>query len=219
MEYLPTLFALAGMHLLMAMLPGPNIVVVSWLSATASRGSGLLAAAGIVAASLLWVILSMLGVGTLLLEAGWLYRLLRLAGAAYLVYVGIRMLHGALRRGAGMPVAPPGFAALAGRHPFLAGFTTTLSNPKSAVFWTSAFLVMVPPQAPAWLYAVIVGVIGLQATLWYGAVALFFSTGLARRIYERLSRRLDLLAGGIMVLLGLKLADEVRRELTAQALS
>ena len=44
MEFLPSLLTLAGMHLLMAMLPGPNTVVVSWLSATTSRAEGLRAA-------------------------------------------------------------------------------------------------------------------------------------------------------------------------------
>ncbi|MFO1070593.1 MAG: LysE family transporter [Geminicoccaceae bacterium] len=212
MDYLPSLLTLAGMHLLMAMLPGPNTVVVSWLSATASRRDGLAAMGGVVTASLVWVVLSLWGFGAVLLEAGWLYRILRLLGAAYLVYVGVRMLRAGWRRQGAVDgeVQRP---AMAGRRPFAAGLLTTLSNPKSAVFWTSAFLVAVPAHAPAWLYAAIVAVIGVQATLWYGAVALLFSTGVARTHYLRLARYLDGLAGGVMVFLGLRLADEVRREL------
>ena len=94
---------------------------------------------------------------------------------------------------------------------------TTLSNPKSAVFWTSAFLVAVPPHAPSWVYAAILGIVTVQSLLWYGAIALFFSTGFARRMYLRLTRYLDLLAGGVMIALGLKLADEVRREIAVRA--
>lgn len=217
MEFLPSLLTLAGMHLLMAILPGPNTVVVSWLSATASRGDGLRAMAGVVAASLLWVVLSLLGFGTLMLEAGWLYSALRLLGAGYLIYVGIRMLRSGLRP------APPegggGRPVFAGRRPFMAGLLTTLSNPKSAVFWTSAFLVAVPPHAPVWVYAAIVAIIGVQSTLWYGAVALAFSTGVARQVYLRLARWLDVVTGSVMVALGLRLADEVRRELAARAAS
>ncbi len=217
MEYLPSLLTLAGMHLLMAMLPGPNTVVVSWLSATASRAEGLRAAGGVVIASLVWVVLSLFGVGTLLVEAGAVYAALRLLGAAYLVYVGVRMLRAGLR--ASVPGAADNRPALAGKRPFVAGMLTTLSNPKSAVFWTSAFLVAVPAHAPAWLYAAIVAVIAVQSALWYGTVALLLSTGVAKRSYLRIARWLDLVAGGVMVALGLRLAEEVRRELAVRAAS
>ncbi len=214
MEYLPGLLALAGMHVLMAMLPGPNTVVVSWISATRSRRDGLKAVAGIVCATAIWVALALWGVGALLLQAGWLYRLLRLAGAAYLLYVGLRMLRSGLAAAGPADSAPP---RLAGRRPFAAGLMTTLSNPKSAVFWTSVFLVAVPAHAPGWVYVAILLIVTAQSALWYGALALFFSTGLARRVWLRLTRALDLLAGGVMVALGLRLADEVRRELAALA--
>lgn len=216
MEFLPALLTLSGMHILMAMLPGPNTVVVSFVSATRSRPMGLLATAGVVAGTIAWVVLSLWGFGTLLLEAGWLYRALRIAGAIYLVIVGVRLLRAGLRRapGADEDAAPPR-PKLGARHPFAAGFLTTLSNPKSAVFWTSAFLVAVPPHAPGWVYAAIVAIVAAQSALWYGAVALAFSTGLARRNYLRFARRLDLLAGAVMTALGAKLADEVRRELAA----
>ncbi|MBI1245219.1 MAG: LysE family translocator [Alphaproteobacteria bacterium] len=217
MEFAPTLLTLAGMHLLMAMLPGPNTVVVSWVSATNSRGAGLRATAGVVAATLVWVTLSLWGFGAVLLEAGWLYRLLRIAGAAYLVYVGVRMLMAHRRAtgaisGSALPRPP-----LGGRRPFAAGLLTTLSNPKSAVFWTSAFLVAVPPHAPLWVHGAIVAIITVQSALWYGTVALAFSTGVARQNYLRFARRLDAFAGAVMVALGAKLADEVRREIAVAA--
>lgn len=205
------------MHILMAMLPGPNTVVVSWQSATRSRREGLLTVAGVVVASLIWVALALWGVGALLLEAGWLYRTLRLVGAAYLVYVGIRMVRAGFRQGAGeMAAAPP---RIFGKSPFVMGLTTTLSNPKSAVFWTSAFLLAVPPHAPGWVYAAILAIIAVQSSAWYGFLALFFSTGFARAQYLRLARRLDLFAGAVMIALGLKLADEVRRELMVRTAS
>lgn len=217
MEFLPGLLALSGMHLLMAMVPGPNTVVVTWLSATTSRREGLKAMAGIVVASLVWVALSLIGFGAVMLEAGWFYRALRLIGAAYLIYVGVRMLRaGWGRPSAGRVSARPVFAA---RRPFTAGLLTTLSNPKSAVFWTSVFLVAVPPHAPVWFYGAVMAIIGLQSALWYGTVALLFSSDFARQHYLRMARWLDLLAGGVMAALGLKLVDEVRRELSVRAVS
>lgn len=216
MDLVPNLIGLATMHILMAMLPGPNTVVVGWYSATRSRSDGLKAVAGVVVASLLWVVLAIGGVGALLLEAGWLYRALCFVGAAYLIYVGVRLLRaGFTLKGSGQAAAPQ----LAGRGPFTAGLMTTLSNPKSAVFWTSAFLVALPPHAPDWIYPTIVAIIAVQSTLWYGTLALFFSTGVAQKLYQRIARYLDLLAGGVMIALGLKLADELRREVFIKAAS
>lgn len=216
MEFVPILLGLASMHILMAMIPGPNTVVVSWFSATRSRSDGLKAVAGVVLASLIWVGLSLWGVGALLLDAGWLYRLLRLAGAAYLTYVGVRMIRAGLRASGPAEAEPPRYA---GRRPFATGLMTTLSNPKSAVFWTSAFLVAVPPHAPSWVYAAILVIVAVQSAIWYGAIALFFSAGIAQRLYLRITRFLDLLAGGVMIVLGMKLADEVRREMMVRTSS
>ncbi len=214
MDLLPSLLALAGMHLLMAMIPGPNTVVVSHFSAAQSRRHGLAATVGVVLASLLWVGLSLAGIGLLLQEAGTFYRLLRLLGALYLLYIGLRLLRGAWRRPA-TSTAPAPAQALGwlDNRPFTAGLLTTLSNPKSAVFWTSVFAVALPAQPPGWFYGAVLGVIAMQSALWYGLVALLLSTGLARRSYATIARWLDGLAGAVLLGLSLKLADELRREL------
>ncbi len=202
MEHLPVLGSLALMHLLGAMLPGPNMVVVSYLAAGDSRHAGLLAVAGVVVASLLRVTLSLAGLGVLLLQAERLYGRLRLLGTAYLVHSGARMLAVALRRrGDGDPALPA--TAPRTRPAFLAGLLTTL-------FWTSLFIVAVPRAAPAWFYGAILIIVLVQASAWYAFVALALSTGLARRLYRRARSGLESLAGAVMIAFGLKLAIEAR---------
>lgn len=200
------LLQLSIMHILMAMIPGPNTVVVTYFSARTSRQAGLKAVAGIVLGSAIWVILSMLGVGILLLEAGTLYNALRFLGAVYLIYVGVKMLISGIQ-----PSAEQRPAQASG-SPMLAGLLTTLSNPKSAVFWTSVFVVVVPAHAPPWFYGAVVLLIVVQSALWYAIVALALSTAFARRHYMRFVRWLDRIAGIVMIGLGLKLANELRGE-------
>ncbi|MCW5694725.1 MAG: LysE family transporter [Pseudolabrys sp.] len=207
MSLLPTLLQLSLLHILMAMIPGPNTVVVSYVSARVSRRAGLKAVGGVVAGSAIWVTLSMFGVGVLLLEAGLIYRALRWAGAAYLVYVGLRMLL------AGAGSANGQRPAQGERSPFIAGLLTTLSNPKSAVFWTSVFVIVMPAHAPAWFYAAVLALIVAQSFAWYAFVALALSTSFARRHYLRFALWLDRLAGVIMIGLGLRLAYELRNEM------
>ncbi|MGE0719336.1 MAG: LysE family translocator [Alphaproteobacteria bacterium] len=211
MNALSTLGGLALLHLMFAMVPGPNTLVVSHLAASLSRRHGVLAALGVAAASVVWVAASLAGVGLLLLEAGWLYRVLRILGAVYLVHVGVRLLAAAARPAAGG--APPPMLSRAARHPFLAGAATTLSNPKSAVFWTSLFIVAVPPGLPGWFEPAVLGVVAAQSAGWYALVALALSTGPARRAYGRAARWLDGIAGLAMTALGIRLALEVRSEI------
>ena len=207
MSLTATLLQLSLLHILMAMIPGPNTVVVSYVSARLSRRAGMMAVGGVVLGSAIWVTLSMFGVGVLLLEAGFLYRALRWLGAAYLVYVGIRMLMAGLRP---LETQRPPQAA---RAPLLAGLLTTLSNPKSAVFWTSVFVLVVPAHAPVWFYVAVVALIVVQSFAWYAFVALVLSTDFSRRHYQRFAQWLDRLAGVIMIGLGLRLAYELRHEM------
>tara|TARA_Y100000813_G_scaffold79882_1_gene56534 strand:- start:709 stop:1356 length:648 start_codon:yes stop_codon:yes gene_type:complete len=209
------LLHLSAIHFLMAMVPGPNTVVVSYAAAAQSRRAGLTAASGVMVASVIWVALSLGGIGLVLMQAGELYTAARLLGAAYLVYVGIKLFR------AGRPEDTA--AALNTRprfrkSPFVGGLLTTISNPKSAVFWTSVFTLVVPGNAPIWFYGAIVALIAVQSMVWYGAVALMLSTPVARANYARFARWLDRLAGGAMILLGMKVADDVRRELAARSL-
>lgn len=205
-----TLVQLSILHILMAMIPGPNTVVVSYVSARLSRRAGMMAVGGVVLGSAIWVTLSMFGVGVLLLEAGFVYRALRWLGAAYLIYVGIRMLMAGLRP---MNAQRPPQAA---RTPLLAGLLTTLSNPKSAVFWTSVFVLVVPAHAPVWFYAAVVALIVVQSFSWYAFVALVLSTEFSRRHYQRFAQWLDRLAGVIMIGLGAKLVYELSNEVTGR---
>jgi threonine/homoserine/homoserine lactone efflux protein len=199
--YLPALGSLAALHLVGAMVPGPNTLLVTHLSASRSRAQGLAAVAGVAAATLIWVVLSLAGVGVVLREAGALYHLLRLLGAAYLVWVGAKLLLSAARPRAANTAPPP----LTRGSAFRAGLLTTLSNPKSAAFWTSLFVVAVPPHAPLAFHAAIVAVVGLQSAAWYGFVALCFGAAPVRRVYARATRWIDAVAGAAMVALGLRL--------------
>lgn len=210
MDLLAVLLHLSAIHILMAMVPGPNTVVVSYCAAAISRQAGLTAASGVAVASLAWVSLSLLGISALLVHAGDLFRLIRLAGAAYLIYVGIRLLQsrGRSETAEAVPIY---------RSPFRGALTTTLSNPKSAIFWTSVFAVVLPAHAPAWFYGTVLVLITLQSFLWYGTVAMVLSSPFSRKHYARVATALNRLAGTCMLFFGMKIANDVRAEIAASS--
>lgn len=210
MEYAAILANLLLIHLLMAMVPGPNTVTVGYYAAGQSRRAGLITAAGVALASAIWLAASLAGLGALMLRAEWLLRAVRLVGAAYLIWVGLGLL---LRRTAPPAARPQPIRA----RPFRAGLLTTLSNPKSALFWTSIFAVVLPPEAPLGFRLSVLGLITLQAFLWYGLVALVFSARRTRALGPRAGRIARRIAGLAMTGFGLRLVLDLRRELLARA--
>lgn len=199
---LSSLGTLALLHLLAAMTPGPNVIVIGHRAASLSRASGLSAVAGVTLATLLWVVLSLAGVGVVLRQAGEVYGWLRLIGAGYLVYAGVRCLLSAARPE--VWARPPGSPGRGSS--FRAGLLTTLSNPKSGIFWTSSFAVAVPSAAPPAFYAAAVAIVAVQTVAWYGLVAVLFAGAPSRRAYARSARWLEAAAGSAMLGFGLRLA-------------
>ena len=96
MEYLGMLGSIAGVFLLACLSPGPVWVVITSTSITVSRKAGVMTGMGVAGATLTWATSAMLGLG-LLAQPAWLTVAIKLAGAAYLVWIGCRMILGARR--------------------------------------------------------------------------------------------------------------------------
>ncbi len=104
--------------------PGPTVTVIIANSLRFGSRAGLLNVAGTQAGLLLWMTVAVLGLASAIQFMGWWFDVLRLAGAAYLVYLGIRLLRAKGEMLSATPAPPPrgGF--------FLQGFIVILSNPK-----------------------------------------------------------------------------------------
>ena len=205
MEYLPQLLTLSGIVLLACISPGPDFVAVT-SNALNDRRSGMFVGLGIACAVVVWATLAVLGFGLLIKELFWLYETIRLAGAAYLIYLGVRMLMAAFKaRNSEPPVnGTPRVGALqAWRQGFMVGIT----NPKTATFFATLFVTVLPVDAPTWVYVSLVALVGLITAGWLGALAAFFSVGRVRSVYARVSRVVDALMGAALVGLGIRLAS------------
>ena len=122
--------------------PGPSFVMVARTAASQGRPHGLLAAAGIGVGGLIFAILALLGLHSLLNLAPTLYLALKLAGGLYLAWLGWRIW-----RGARQALALPAAASPHSQHrAFAAGLATQLSNPKTAIVYTSVFAAFLPEQ-------------------------------------------------------------------------
>jgi threonine efflux protein len=202
---LSTLSAIALIHLLAIASPGPTLAVVTSYAAGGDRRSGFLVALGVCLATICWASLAAAGLGTVFATFPKAYRALQLAGAAYLIWLGIRLLHSVLQAGAaGVPLSPhdrpgTGWAALR------AGFLTNITNPKVVAYYASLFGVLIPIDAPSWLFWGAAATAVIVSTLWWSAVTLFFAIPQVAAVYQRIRHRADSAMAVILILLGLKL--------------
>lgn len=186
-----------------AMIPGPSFVLVARNSIGLSRRDGLATALGMGIGGIVFGGVALAGLYTLLQAVEWLYVGLKVAGGAYLIYMASKIW-----RGADRPIAmddPRAGAAGSARKSFLAGLTTQLSNPKTAIWYGSIFAALLPQHPPLWCYLVLPPLVFAVEFGWYTLVALCFSTRRPRELYLRAKKWVDRIAAGAITLLGLRL--------------
>ncbi|WP_175856677.1 LysE family transporter [Burkholderia anthina] len=193
---LATLLPLAGVLLLSVASPGPNFVIVT-STAVASRRAGVMTGLGLCAASGTWAAIAIAGLSLLVTHIAWVHTALRLAGAAYLIWLGLKMVLTARK-----PLPASTLAVSSDWSAAKKGYVVSMTNPKSVAFYGSIFALMVPAHASAWLdLAVVVLSIGISGA-WYCTMALLASHPSVRRLLIRRKAVLDTTAGLLLMGLG-----------------
>lgn len=210
MDHLHSLILIAAIYLATKASPGPIFFVLSRHAMAGTRRNAILIAFGVTAGSLAWAVMSLMGFAAVLIQLGWLYTGLRLAGAAYLIYLGVMLLL-ASRRAVAEDSESDWYAAVLDAPGALRlGLMTSLSNPKSAVFWSSVFLVVFPSAPPGWMYGATLVLVLAISFGWHMLLVVIFSTERARLTYMRLKTWIDRIAGSLLILLGVRLALDDR---------
>ena len=127
-----TLLAWSGLALLVALTPGPDVLLVAGHAARGGRRAGLLATAGIVTGGLWYMLLCGFGFLTVLTASPTLFAIVKFGGALYLAFLGVQLIRGALR-----PREDSAQAKLLA-VPFRQGLITNTLNPKVALFYVAA---------------------------------------------------------------------------------
>ncbi|MFF5448278.1 LysE family translocator [Streptomyces sp. NPDC012888] len=193
--------AVAVITVLAVISPGADFAMVVRNSYLYGRRTGLLAAAGVAAGVLVHVSYTMLGVGLLIASSTALFTAIKLAGAAYLVYVGVRTFRARAEVTVDLEAAP-GLTPLGALR---SGFLTNVLNPKTTLFVVATFTQVVEPGTPVWQQAGY-GLFMSAAHLgWFGAVALFFSNARLRERMLRAQKALNRAIGSVLVGLGVGL--------------
>ncbi|MDH4557835.1 LysE family translocator [Pseudomonas sp. BN417] len=194
--------AVISITLLACISPGPDFAMVSRNGLLLSRRAGVLTAVGIGLGVLVHVSYTLLGLGLLLQQSLWLFNALELAGAAYLVYLGVKMLRA---KPATDQLDTPA-AALSDIAALRTGFLTNALNPKTSVFIVSLFMQVVRPDTALVTQVAYGGFIAVAHIGWFSLVALCFSAGPVREKLLAARHWIDRVFGGLLVSFGVLLA-------------
>lgn len=202
-----TLISFIAFAAVLTVIPGPAIVLIMKSAVLRGRTSSIMTSLGVFSGDLVWASASVAGLTALLVAYRPAFETLRFIGAAYLIYLGVRLLF--RRRNAPLVDAGPGLAVRrsSGRV-YSEGLLCELSNPKTLVVFTS----VIPPFLPVGggpaevaLFGIVFALVGLCACLAYACV---FSA--SRRLVQR-SKATDVLmraSGGILTSFGVGLVVE-----------
>jgi RhtB (resistance to homoserine/threonine) family protein len=204
------LFLAAG--LLLNLTPGPDVLYVVSSALRQGTQAGVVAACGITAGCFVHVGAAAVGVGALMAASAAAFAMLKWAGAAYLVWVGVGLLRAqasAERRGspAGSPPAcaqaPLGLGAV-----FRGGFLTNVLNPKVAIFFLAFVPQFIAPHAahPALAFlalGILFNINSLAVNVGWALAAAWMAR---RDAVRRGMHWLDRAAGLMFVAFGLRLA-------------
>lgn len=200
---LAAFLAVAFLHLMAAISPGPAVLMAARTGVAEGMRTGFFLAAGIGAGGVVWATAALFGLNLLFQMAPAMLWALKIAGGLYLLWMAWTMWRHASDP---LDLSASGRAPRSAGSAFRLGLFTQLANPKPAVLFSAIFVGTVPQGTPIWVYAALLAVVFLNETVWNTAVARVFSFERTRAGYISLKSLIDRMFGGMLALLGLKIA-------------
>ena len=211
MEYLTgPLLAFLGISVLVIATPGPDTAITIRNTLLGGRAPGLATALGVAIGQAIWALATSAGVVAVLIASEPLFLAVKYVGGAYLVWLGLQLLHAAFR-----PATTHAVAAttdpMAPRLAFGQGILSDLGNPKMAVFFTSLLPQFAPADAASFAGLATLGL--LFSSMTFGWLV-FYALAIARmgNVLRRSSMRrvFEGITGAALVGLGVRLATAER---------
>jgi threonine/homoserine/homoserine lactone efflux protein len=202
-----TLIAFAGVSLLLAVTPGPDMAVVTKNALAHGRRGVVLTTSGIALALVVWVTATAVGLSALLRTSAEALFVLKIVGACYLAYLGIRTLIESRRRPpdllAGSPAVAPGHAV------FRQGFFSAITNPKLGVWFVTFLPQFVLPGQPVLPRLLELGItFAVIGWTWMNVYGLFVTRLRAVITAPRVRQWMDRVTGVVLLGFGARLALE-----------
>ena len=207
MELSLILISVFGIFIPALVLPGPDFVAVVRSSMTRGARAGLWTTLGVSTCLGLYAALSLLGLSAVLAQYQWLAWTVRILGASYLIYLGLRLI---FSKSQTLALTEKDAMSDPRSGAFRFGFLVTLTNPKAVVLFTSVFATSVTPQTPFWLLVLMIGLVFAASLVWYSLVSLFMSSQPVTRRFSPARHWIERAAGVVFVAIGGRILSDAR---------
>jgi threonine/homoserine/homoserine lactone efflux protein len=191
------------LHLIAAASPGPAVLMAARTGVTEGFRTGAWLAVGLGIGAVFWAVAALFGLAMLFKAAPALLWGYKIAGGVFLCWIAWHMWRHATDP---LVMDPEGQTPRSAMSAFRLGVVTQMSNPKPAVFFGAVFVGTVPPGTSLpWIGLLLIAIF-LNELICNIVVARAFSFDGPRQAYARLKTGIDRSFGGILALLGLKIA-------------
>lgn len=160
---------------LLVMSPGPNGILIAKTVPLSGKAAGFANVAGFVAAFYLHGSLSILGISVLLTQSAQAFFIVKMLGAAYLCWIGVKALWSAWRSYEITASVEPVKSKRSLSKAFLEGFLTNAFNPKVSMFYLAAFPQFIPLTGAAESAFLLVFIHSVINLIWFSTMVLLFS--------------------------------------------
>lgn len=193
--------------LLLVVAPGPDIAFILGQTLKSGRRAGYVAVAGVLSGAFAHVVFAVIGLSAVIMASATAFTILKYAGAAYLVWIGVQAFRGAV--GASSALKTKGTPALPLFKIFRQGFLIDLLNPKAALFFLAFLPQFVAPGAgpvplQLFVHGVLIIVIAAMIEPFIVIGGAWLANGVRAR--PRLLSAIDRGLGGMLIFLGVRLA-------------
>src|SRR5580765_3687553 len=191
--------------------PGPDTALTIRNTLRGGRAPGIGTALGVSTGQLIWAVATSVGLVAVLLASEPVFRAIRLAGAAYLIWLGTQSLRAAVAARGPAPAGETVRERLSSRAAFGQGIVNNLGNPKMAVFFASVLPQFTAPGHGMVSALVLLGIVfSILTFVWLAAYATVLSTAGRLLRASRLHRATEAVSGTILIGLGVKVAADAR---------
>ena len=189
--------------------PGPDFVMAVRNSVIYSRRAGIFTSIGFGLGVLVHVSYTAFGISAIIAQSVMLFNIIKWAGAAYLLFIGIKSLRSTgmnkdiLKQSAS---DEPQEKSLKDVNAIRMGFLTNLLNPKATLFFLAIFSQIISVQTPPIWYVIYGLTCSVMCMLWFIMVAVVLTYEPIRNQFLKVSKWIDRTCGALLILLGIKVA-------------
>jgi RhtB (resistance to homoserine/threonine) family protein len=203
---LDQILVIVSVTFLVMVSPGPDMVLVLRNSLVSGRHAGLQMSMGILFGNLVHITYCVVGIGALISRSIVAFSMLKYAGAAYLIYLGIV----SFRSGAKTLITGDMEGLQSSRTWFVQGFVNNLLNPNGTLFYLGVFTMVITPETSASAMLLLIFTMMLVSASFWLVFVYTLDRPTIREFIERSQQTVNRIFGVLLILLGMRFASAQR---------